>query len=115
MVNYLARLGWSYDASQEIFARPELIEKFTLEKVNSSPASHDQDKLFWIEGEWMKTLPLEQKVAGVLPFLKREGLVEEPLAPATERRIEAVLAALGDRLKVFSDIVKLGRYFFTAS
>ena len=79
VVNYLARLGWSYDASQEIFARQELIEKFTLEKVNSSPASHDQDKLFWIEGEWMKTLPLEQKVAGVVPFLKSEGLVEEPL------------------------------------
>ena len=113
LVNYLARLGWSYDASQEIFARHELIEKFTLEKVNSSPASHDQDKLFWIEGEWMKTLPLEQKVAGVLPFLKSEGLVAEPLAPDDRARIEAVIVALGDRLKVFSDILKLGRFFFT--
>ena len=112
VVNYLARLGWSYDASQEIFARQELIEKFTLEKVNSSPASHDQDKLFWIEGEWMKTLPLEQKVAGVVPFLKSEGLVEEPLSTPEESRIKAVIEALGDRLKVFSDILKLGRYFF---
>ena len=57
LLNYLARLGWSYDASQEIFTRAELIEKFTLDRVNSSPASHDQDKLFWIEGEWMKTAP----------------------------------------------------------
>ncbi len=113
VVNYLARLGWSYDASQEIFARQELIEKFTLEKVNSSPASHDQDKLFWIEGEWMKTLPLEQKVAGVVPFLKSEGLVEEPLSAPEESRIKAVIVALGDRLKVFSDILKLGRYFFS--
>ena len=64
LLNYLARLGWSYDATQEIFTRAELIEKFTLDRVNSSPASHDQDKLFWIEGEWMKTLPLEQKVDG---------------------------------------------------
>ena len=78
MLNYLARLGWSYDDSQEIFTRAELIEKFTLDKVNSSPASHDPDKLFWIEGEWMKALPLEHKVEGVLPFLKREGLVSEP-------------------------------------
>jgi glutamyl-tRNA synthetase len=112
LVNYLARLGWSYDASQEIFTRKELIEKFTLEKVNSSPASHDPDKLYWIEGEWMKSLPLEQKVAGVLPFLKREGLVGEPLSPAESARTEAVIQALGDRLKVFSDILKLGRYFF---
>ena len=68
LLNYLSRLGWSFDGTQEIFTRPELIEKFSLERVNSSPASHDQDKLFWIEGEWMKTLPLEKKVEGVLPF-----------------------------------------------
>ncbi|MBX6315217.1 MAG: glutamate--tRNA ligase [Isosphaeraceae bacterium] len=113
MMNYLARLGWSYNETQEIFSRAELIEKFSLDRVNSSPASHDPDKLYWIEGEWMKTLPMERKVEGVLPFLKREGLVSEPLDPATRRRIEQVIEALGDRLKVFSDILKLGRYFFT--
>jgi glutamyl-tRNA synthetase len=113
MMNYLARLGWSYDDSQEIFSRAELIEKFTLERVNSAPASHDPDKLFWIEGEWMKTLPLGRKVAGVIPFLEKEGLVAEPIGDETRRRIEAVVAALGDRLKVFSDIVSLGRYFFS--
>lgn len=113
LLNYLARLGWSYDATQEIFTRAELIEKFTLERVTSSPASHDQDKLFWIEGEWMKILPLERKIAGVLPYLKSEGLVTEPVRDADRARIEAVILALGDRLKVFSDILKLGRFFFT--
>ncbi|QEH38496.1 Glutamate--tRNA ligase 1 [Aquisphaera giovannonii] len=113
VLNYLSRLGWSYDASQEIFTRAELIEKFTLDRVNSAPASHDQDKLFWIEGEWMKTLPIEQKVAGVLPFLRAEGLLSDPDGDADRGRIEAVILALGDRLKVFSDILKLGRYFFT--
>jgi glutamyl-tRNA synthetase len=113
LVNYLARLGWSYDATQEIFARAELIEKFSLDKVNSAPASHDQDKLFWIQGEWMKTLPLEEKVAGILPYLTSEGLAADPPTREERTRIEAVIGALGDRLKVFSDILKLGRYFFT--
>jgi glutamyl-tRNA synthetase len=113
VLNYLARLGWSYDASQEIFTRQELIEKFSLERVNSSPASHDQDKLFWIEGEWMKTLPLDAKVEGVLPFLVREGLAKEPLSADDRTRLEAVIMALADRLKVFADILKLGRFFFT--
>jgi len=113
MMNYLARLGWSYDASSEIFTRDELIEKFSLDRVNSSPASHDPDKLFWLQGEWMKLLPLAQKVAGVLPYLVKEGLVVEPVSDETRSRIEAVILALGDRLKVFSDILKLGRYFFT--
>jgi glutamyl-tRNA synthetase len=113
LLNYLARLGWSYDGTQEIFARDELIEKFTLERVNSSPASHDQDKLFWIEGEWMKTLPAERKAEGVIPFLVREGLVADPPSEEERARVGRVIEALGDRLKVFSDIVKLGRFFFT--
>jgi glutamyl-tRNA synthetase len=113
MMNYLARVGWSYDASQEIFSRDELIEKFSLERVNSSPASHDPDKLFWIQGEWMGKQSLERKVEGVLPFLRKEGLAGETVSDELRKRIEAVIVALGDRLKVFSDIIKLGRYFFT--
>jgi glutamyl-tRNA synthetase len=113
MMNYLARLGWSLDASQEVFTRAELIEKFSLDRVNSSPASHDPDKLFWLEGEWMKSNSLDRKVAGVVPFLRREGLITEPVSPEARARVEAVVLALGDRLKVFSDILTLGRYFFT--
>jgi glutamyl-tRNA synthetase len=112
LLNYLARLGWSYDSTSEIFSRDELIEKFTIDRVNTSPASHDQDKLFWIVGEWMKTLPLARKVEGVLPFLSRAGLVVEPISAGERARIEAVIVALGDRLKVFSDILKLGKFFF---
>ena len=37
MINYLARLGWSY-GDQEIFSKDELIEKFTLDNVGKSPA-----------------------------------------------------------------------------
>lgn len=113
LLNYLARLGWSYNESQEVFGREELVEKFTLDKVNSAPASHDPDKLFWLEGEWMRGLPLATKVAGVLPFLNREGLVADPPSEEARRRVEAVVVALGDRLKVFSDVLTLGRYFFT--
>jgi len=113
MMNYLARLGWSFDDAQEIFSKADLFEKFSLDKVNSSPASHDVDKLFWIQGEWMKTLSIDEKVAGCLPFLAKEGLVTEPISDEMRSRIAAVITALGDRLKVFSDIIKLGKYFFT--
>ena len=92
----------------------ELIEKFTLDRVNSSPASHDPDKLFWIEGEWMKELPLDKKVAGVVPFLAAEGLRRRAARPTpTGAESRPSILALGDRLKVFSDVLKLGRYFFT--
>jgi glutamyl-tRNA synthetase len=45
--------------------------------------------------------------------LKAEGLISDPISDGTRARIVAVIVALGDRLKVFSDIVSLGRYFFT--
>jgi glutamyl-tRNA synthetase len=112
LMNYLARLGWSYDGTQEIFTRQELIEKFSLERVHSAPASHDQDKLFWIESEWMKAQPLERKVAGVVPFLARAGLISEPIDSPTRAKIEQVIMAMADRLKTFSDIVNLGGFFF---
>ena len=136
MMNYLARLGWSYDATSEIFSRDELVAKFSLEQVNSAPASHDPDKLFWIQGEWMKTLSPAEKVERALPYVRhaddwlawnerrgREGYRSEGVLPflrepaaaddALRARVRAVVDALGDRLKVFSDIVRLGRYFFT--
>jgi nondiscriminating glutamyl-tRNA synthetase len=113
MMNYLARLGWSLDASQEIFSRDELVEKFSLDRVNSAPASHDPDKLFWLQGEWMKGVPLAEKVDAVIPYLRKEGLVVDDVHLNTRRRIAAVVSALGDRLKTFADILTLGRYFFT--
>src|SRR5262249_9806977 len=93
-------------------SRDELIEKFSLDRVNSSPASHDPDKLFWLQGEWMKTVPLAEKVEDVIPYLRKEGLVDD-VPVHTRRRIAAVVSALGDRLKTYSDILSLGRYFFT--
>ncbi|OJW23057.1 MAG: glutamate--tRNA ligase [Planctomycetales bacterium 71-10] len=112
LVNYLARLGWSFDDTQELFTRAELIEKFSLGRVNSSPASLDPDKLFWIEGHWMKEAPMEEKVAGAIPFLKAAGLVSDPISDDDRALLEAVILALGDRMKTFSDVVKLGRFFF---
>jgi glutamyl-tRNA synthetase len=54
-------------------------------------------------------------VAGTLPFLVKERLVAQPIDGPTRARVEAVITALGDRLKVYSDILTLGRYFFTGT
>ena len=142
MINYLARLGWSLDETTELFSRADLIEKFTLDRVNSSPASHDPDKLYWIEGEWMKAAGLDRKVGLTAPYVRhadqwlawdrrRKGrgdetqpaeqqeilpfLSDQPAALSDDQdsKIRSVIEALGDRLKLCSDIVRLGNYFFT--
>jgi glutamyl-tRNA synthetase len=105
LVNYLGRLGWSLDDKSEFIPLDQMIANFSLDRVNNSAASFDPDKLLWLAGEYMKLLPLEKKVDGVLPFLARVGLVTEPVDAATRERVRQVVAAVGDRLRVFSDIL----------
>jgi glutamyl-tRNA synthetase len=112
IVNYLVLLGWSFDDKTEFFTRAQLIEHFSLERVNPAPASFDPAKLVAFQAQYMKQLPLEEKVARVVPLLERAKLVAQP-ASAAERELAAkVIEALGDRLKVFGDAVVQGAFFF---
>src|SRR5665213_4484540 len=58
--NYLALLGWGYDDSTTFFTTDELIKHFTLEKVSKSPAVFDEQKLRWMNGRYLRSLPVEQ-------------------------------------------------------
>ncbi len=54
MLNFLASLGWNDGTDQEIYAKQELIEKFSLEKVQRSGARFDEKKLLWLNGQWIR-------------------------------------------------------------
>jgi glutamyl-tRNA synthetase len=54
--NYVALLGWGYDESTTFFTTPELIERFSLERVSKSPAVFDEQKLRWMNGRYMREL-----------------------------------------------------------
>jgi len=59
IVNYIALLGWSPGTTQEIFSLEELEEQFTIEGISKSPAIFDIKKLIWLNGEYIRILPLE--------------------------------------------------------
>jgi len=77
MVNYLALIGASYapGGSREIFSLPELIEGFNLERINKAGAIFDLTKLEWMNGYYIKHLPLADLAQRLMPFLERDGLV----------------------------------------
>ena len=112
LVNYFGRLGWSLDDKTEIIPLDEMVKNFGLERVNNSPASFDPDKLLWLAGEYMRMLPIDQKVEGVLPFLRRAGLIGEAIDDATRTKVRSVVQACGDRLKVYTDVFLYGSFFF---
>jgi glutamyl-tRNA synthetase len=112
VINYLVLLGWSLDDKTEFLTRAQMIESFSLERVHPAPASFDPTKLLAFQAEYMRKLPLPDKVAGVLPFLTRAGLVVEPISAGTRDTIARIVEALGDRLKVFGDILLQATFFF---
>jgi glutamyl-tRNA synthetase len=113
VVNYLGRLGWSLDDKSELIPLQEMIANFSLDRVNKAPGNFDTKKLLSFAGEYMRMLPEPEKAAGVIPFLQRAKLVPDgPLDEATRRQVEEVVRACGDRLKLFSDILLYGAFFF---
>ncbi len=112
IVNYLGRLGWSLDDKTEFIPLADMIANFSLERVQSGPASFDPVKLDWLAGEYMKLVSLDEKVAGCQPYLVRAGLLSEPVSEDNRQRLYQVVSACGDRIKVFSDILTYAPPFF---
>jgi glutamyl-tRNA synthetase len=106
IVNYLLLLGWSLDDKTEIFSREEMVRDFSLERVHKAPASFDPAKLLAFQTMYMQKVPLDEKVRRVRPFLERAAIAVD------DGQLRRILEALGDRIKVFGDILVQGAYFF---
>jgi glutamyl-tRNA synthetase len=74
VINYLALLGWGYDESTTFFTIPELQELFSLERVSKNPAVFDEQKLRWINGRYVRELPLDDLTARLEDFTGQQGL-----------------------------------------
>ena len=109
--NYLSLLGWSYDDKTEFFSRDELVRHFTLERINSSPASFDPKKLWAVQDHYMAQLTTAEKLDLMLPFLMKAGLVADPPSPEAVETVRRVIEAAGDRLKVAGDILAYADFF----
>ena len=109
--NYLALLGWSYDDKTEFFTREALIERFSLDRINSAAASFDPKKLWAVQDHFMHELSTDQKLAMMLPFLVKAQLISETPQPAAVETVRKVIEASGDRLKVAGDILGYADFF----
>ena len=110
VLNFVVRLGWSYDDKQEIFSVDELIEKFDLARVGKSGSVFDIKKLEWLNSHYINQLSISARTDAVIPFWQAEGLIH-----STERRdwLENIVEAVGERLTTLQDILPQTRYFFT--
>jgi glutamyl-tRNA synthetase len=112
MLNFLARMGWSYDDKQEIFSKSELIEKFSLEGVTKSGAVYDLKKLNHLNAIYIRQRPLGEVVDLSIPFLVEVGLVRNEDLPARREALAAMIAQEKERLEHLSQIVEKLRFYF---
>ena len=110
MLNYLACLGWNDGTEQEIYTKSELIEKFSLDRIQNSGARYDEVKLLWMNGQWIRKLVDEQ---GIDAFYERTVSFWPKSAKSYDDGYKkSVLAIIYDRLKTLSDLREMTSYFF---
>ncbi|MDX1630472.1 MAG: glutamate--tRNA ligase [Thermoanaerobaculia bacterium] len=113
LYNYLALLGWSPEDDREILSREEMIAEFSLGRIGSSASVFDPDKLSWTNAQYMSSLPLEELLEHLRPFLPGEGLEgvddEERLREAVElhRSRARDLRELAGQIRIyFADVIE---------
>ena len=109
MLNFLASMGWNDGTEQEIFSREELIEKFSLERVQKSGARFDEQRLLWMNGQWIRRLSLDDLYQRVAKYWPKSA------ENADEAYKKRVLALVQDRLKTLAELPLMSEYFFAES
>ena len=108
VLNYLVLLGWSLDDKTEDFDLAAMIEHFSLERVQKSPASFDPAKLMTFEERHMAALALEKRTGLCRLFAERAGFALDAPGAAD---LSAIVDAAGDRIKVAGDIIQFEDFF----
>jgi glutamyl-tRNA synthetase len=97
IVNFLALIGWSYDDRTEIMTREELIERFTLERVGSSPGVFDYVKLADLNGKYIRALSPQAFADTLVAYLRERGHDwDEAVVRRTAPLVQEKIATLGE-------------------
>jgi nondiscriminating glutamyl-tRNA synthetase len=101
LVNFLALLGWSPSDGKEVRPLSEIVELFELEKLSKSPAVFDDDKLAWMNGEYIKAMDLKELAQRIRPFVEKEGY---NLSGKSEEWFLNVLSTVRGGLRTLAEI-----------
>ena len=97
LMNYLALLGWSYDDRTTVMSRDELVERFTLDRVGSSPATFDYAKLDWLNGVYLRELPPDAYADALVSYLREHGFEwDEATIRASAPLVQEKISRLGE-------------------
>ncbi|MGH7665948.1 MAG: glutamate--tRNA ligase [Candidatus Dormibacteria bacterium] len=103
LVNFLAFLGWSPGTEEEVFTLSELRQRMTFQRLQSSPAILDQQRLDYLNGVWIRKLPVGQLAKRIAPFLPQ----------AREDQLGPIAAMVQERIRRLDQVPGLVAFAFT--
>jgi glutamyl-tRNA synthetase len=112
--NYLALLGWGTEDDTTLLSTEELVERFSIERVGRSPAVFDARKLRWMNGRYMRELPLdeyERRLAEHLRARSPDAAAAFAAAPTELRR--TACATVRDKAQTLEEVWPLIRFLFS--
>lgn len=106
IVSFIATLGWNDGTEQEVYSRQELIEGFSLERIQKSGAQFDERRLEWLSGTLIRQLSVDDL------YRQATNYWPESASQADEKYKKQVLSLIQERLKYYGEIPKLTDFFF---
>ncbi len=107
MNNFVALLGWNTDDDQEIFSMQELVECFSLERVNKAGAVFNKEKLDWMNGMYLRNLSDEEFLGLALDKLKKIGY-----DTGDDSKNKAIVLSFKERITTINDLKEKASLFF---
>lgn len=114
LLNYLALLGWSISGDRDIFSLEEMVEAFEIKDVNPNPARFDIKKCEAINTTHMHQLSIDDITNRALPFLKRDGVLTDPVSPADQQLLELAMPFVAERVNKLTEVGELLRFLFVS-
>jgi len=114
LLNYLALLGWSIADDRDVFSLAEMVEAFDVSRVNANMARFDLKKAEAINAAHLRTLPVDDFVNRVTPYLTAAGLLPAQPDPAQLATLTAIAPMVQERITVLSEAAGMLAFLFTA-
>jgi nondiscriminating glutamyl-tRNA synthetase len=107
LVNFVALLGWNKGDDQEIFSLSELCEHFTLERVTKAGAVFDINKLYWMNGHYIRQMDENEYLEMGIKWLTKLGLDS-----GEQEKNKLILLSVRNHLNRFDELVEVTSIFF---
>lgn len=112
LLNYLALLGWAISGDRDVFGLEEMVEAFDIADVNPNPARFDLKKADAINGSHLRMLSVEEVTDRVLPFLKADGVLTDPVSDADAQLLELAMPLVAERINKLTEATSMLDFLF---